>query len=187
MVMPAYDAMLSNTVIAGSKQQYVPRSLPCITNQALFCALLVNYSEVGIFDTTAAKWQLRTANYFPIKPSYYTEARSLNPTFPTSALTESQLPRDGFDFKFKNNVPFLTLTANQVMYVRLTQIGRYWYTILRGLGYTCDPLDTRPVSILPPWAFARAYYDIYYPKRYNPWLSIMIVFGSSRKWNNITH
>ena len=93
MVMPSYDALLSNTVIAGSKQQYVPRSLPCITNQALFCALLSNYSEVGVFDKNAAKWQIRTANSFTVKPTYYTSTRSLNCSFPTSALTESELTR----------------------------------------------------------------------------------------------
>ena len=69
------------------------------------------------------------------------------------------------------------------MYVRLTQIGRYWYTVMRGLGYTCDPLDSRPVSILPLWAFVRSYYDIYYPKRYNPWQASNYYFAINRHYN----
>ena len=81
----------------------------------------------------------------------------------------SCLPRGGFDFKLLTNVPFIALSVNQEMYIRLTQAGRFWYTVLRGLGYSCDPFDTKPVSILPLWAFARSYYDLYYPKRYNPW------------------
>ena len=89
MVMPSYDAFLSNTTIMGSNKSYVPRSLPCITNQALFCSLLSNYSEVGTFDMTAAKWQVRTSSTYAVKPTYYTAPRTLNLTFPTTALTES--------------------------------------------------------------------------------------------------
>ena len=110
-------------------------------------------------------------------------ARTLNLTFPTTALTESELSRDGFDFKLKSNVSFLPLSVNQEMNVRLTQIGRFWYTVLRGLGYTCDPLDSRPVSILPLWAFIRAYYDLYYPKRYNSWHSSNCYNALNRHYN----
>ena len=69
------------------------------------------------------------------------------------------------------------------MYIRLNQAGRYWYTVLRGLGYSCDPSDTTPVSILPLWAFARAYYDLYYPKRYNPWHSSTYYNAINRHYN----
>ena len=69
------------------------------------------------------------------------------------------------------------------MYIRLTQNGRFWYTILRGLGYTCDPSDTTPVSILPLWSFARAYYDLYYPKRYNSWHSSSCYYAINRHYN----
>ena len=36
MCMPSYDAFLSNSSIFGSSRRYTPKSLPCITNQALF-------------------------------------------------------------------------------------------------------------------------------------------------------
>lgn len=183
MVMPSYDAFLSNTAIMGSKQSYIPRSLPCITNQALFCCLLTHYSDVGVYDTTKALWQIFNANTFAVKPTYYTSSQNLNPSFPKSNLTSTQLPLDGFDFLLESNVSFLTLAVNQKMYVRLKQLGRYWYTVLRGLGYTCDPLDTRPVSILPLWAFIHAYYDLYYPKRYNPWHASNCYNALNRHYN----
>ena len=134
MVMPSFDAFLSNTNISGSNRQYAPKSLPTITNQALFCSLLLHYSEVGVFDQSAHKWQKRTANTFSLKPKLYQESKSLSPTFPFTDLTEQQLPRDGFDFLFGQEAPFLTLVPTQVMYVRLRQTGRYWYTVLRGLS-----------------------------------------------------
>ena len=59
-------------------------------------------------------------------------------------------------------------------YSRLTQDGRYWYTILKGLGYSLDPTDDKPVSVLPLLAFIKAFYDLYYVKRYNSWHSSTI-------------
>ena len=100
MVMPSFDAFLSNTPISGSNKQYTPKSLPTITNQAFFLSLILHFADVGIFDTVTAKWQLKTANTFTVKPTYYSESRSLKPSFPDTALTESQLPRNGFDFAF---------------------------------------------------------------------------------------
>lgn len=183
MCMPSYDALLSNTVISGSNRKYIPRSLPCITNQALFCSLLEHYSEVGVFDSTAVKWQVKTAINFTLKPTYYTATKALGPTFPLTALTESELPRDGFDFMLNSSTTFLTLAVNQLMYIRLSQTGRFWYTVLRGLGYSCDPEDTKPVSILPLWSFVRAYYDLYYPKRYNPWHASTYYYAINRHYN----
>ena len=186
MVMPSYDAFLSKTGILGSNRNYTPRSLPCITNQALFCSLMIHYSDAGVFDTTANKWQVFNANSFPIKPALYTETKQLDPSFPKSNYTETDLPRAGFDFKLKSNVSFMTLAASQELYIRLSQAGRFWYTALRGLGYSCDPFDIRPVSILPLWAFARAYYDLYYPKRFNPWHSSTYYNAINRHYNGFT-
>ena len=183
MVMPSFDAFLSSTTISGSNRQYKPKSLPTITNQAFFLSLILHYADTGVFDTATSKWQLKTANSFTIKPSFYTDTKLFNPSFPDAALTASQLPLDGFDFVLGNNVTFFTLTSNQQMYIRLTQNGRFWYSILRGLGYTCDPFDTTPVSILPLWSFVRAYYDLYYPKRYNPWHASSYYYAINRHYN----
>lgn len=183
MVMPSYDAFLSNTSINGSNLQYTPKSLPTITNQALFCSLLLHYSEVGVFDSAAVKWQISSANNFEVKPTLYQDSKPLNLSFPLTALTRDELPLTGFDFMIDNKVTFLSLASNQKMYVRLRQSGRYWYTVLRGLGYTCDPLDTTPVSILPLWSFVRAYYDLYYPKRYNSWHSSKYYYAINRHYN----
>lgn len=185
MVMPSYDAFLSGTSINGSNKHYVPKSLPTITNQALFCSLICHFAEVGVFDTSTSKWVVKSANSFNVKPYLYSASKVLAPSFPATALTESELPRDGFDFELGNTTSILNLSSNLKIYIRLTQNGRFWYTILRGLGYTCDLDDVVPVSILPLWSFARAYYDLYYPKRYNPWHSSIYYYAINRHYNGI--
>ena len=40
-----------------------------------------------------------------------------------------------------------------------------------------------PVSILPLWSFVRAYYDLYYPKRYNSWHSSSYYYAINRHYN----
>lgn len=183
MVMPSYDAFLSSTQISGSNRRYTPKSLPTITNQALFCSLLAHYADAGVYDLTTNKWQLSLGKSFILKPKYYNEPKTLNLTFPLEEFTENQLPFDGFDFKLNYQVGFTTIASNQMMYIRLRQSGRYWYTVLRGLGYTCDPFDTTPVSILPLWSFVRAYYDLYYPKRYSPWHASTYYYAINRHYN----
>jgi hypothetical protein len=184
MVMPSYDAFLSNTIISGSKSQYIPKSLPTISNEALFCSLITHFADVGVFDTTTTKWLPKTGKKFNVLPFGYETSKVLNVSFPGSALTESELSRDGFDFMLDSTSSFLSgLQSKEQLYIRLNQIGRYWYTVLRGLGYTCDPRDTRPVSILPLWAFARAYYDLYFPKRYNSWHSTSYYKAINRHYN----
>ena len=99
MVMPSFDAFLSNTSLSGSNRMYTPKSLPCITNQALFCSLLLHYSDVGVFDTSTLKWLLYNAGNFNVKPTYYSAVKPLSPTFPLKALTDAELPRTYRDWE----------------------------------------------------------------------------------------
>ena len=43
MIMPSFDAFLSQSAITGIHKRYVPDSLPCITNQGLFYSLVSNH------------------------------------------------------------------------------------------------------------------------------------------------
>ena len=89
MVMPSFDAFLSGTSIYGSDKHYVPKSLPTITNQVLFCSLICHYAEVGVFDTATSKWVVKTGNSFNVKPYLYSTSKVLAPSFPTTAVTVS--------------------------------------------------------------------------------------------------
>lgn len=171
MVMPSFDAFLSNTSIKGTTKSYIPNSLPCITNQALFFALIRNYASVTKFGNSGYV----KSSIASIKVQYYDNIQTgaIQNCFAGVADSDlptfEKLPKTYWDFILNvHNVAFSDWTTESCC-VKLNQAGRFWYTVLRGLGYTCDPDDTNPVSILPLWAFAKSYYDIYYPKRSNPW------------------
>ena len=44
MVMPAFDAFLSRSLINGIEANYIPSSVPCTTNTDLFLSLVKNYA-----------------------------------------------------------------------------------------------------------------------------------------------
>lgn len=171
MVMPSFDAFLSQSAITGTAKSYTPQSVPCITNQALFLSLFADdqLCKATANDGAYSKGVISVlrCSYFDvssIKKTNFLEGVSELPTLET-------LPLSYFDFLFSKSdaIGNESWSASFCICCKLTQAGRFWYTVLRGLGYTLDFNDTHPVSILPLWAFAKAYYDIYYPKRDNPW------------------
>lgn len=173
MIMPSFDAFLSQSAISGTNMTYTPDSVPVITNQALLIALISH----PIFANVTNYYNNHYSKDNPIgasKISYYNNTITyLNFLHTVSNVpTLEQLPFSFFDFVFTSNdsIAEPSWKDNGVrLCVKLTSEGRFWLTVLRGLGYTLDVNDTNPVSILPLWAFAKAYYDLYYPKRTNPW------------------
>lgn len=162
MVMPSFDAFLSRSLISGTKSNYVPDSVPCTTNGDLLVSLLFHYSDKALKVNNA--WSLSN---IPLTDSYGKVHQ-----FPTSltspAPSSDKLPTSYFDFVLNNTLVYKG-EPNSFACFKLTTAGRFWLTVLRGLGYSLDPSDFAPVSILPLWAFVKAYYDTYYPKRTNPW------------------
>lgn len=159
-VMPSFDAFLSHTLIKGTVRSYTPNSLPCTTNYDLFCDLISQYAWLNS----------KNLGTKAITPSFYQETLTgeyILRSTSSKVVSASVLDTMKVDFQFATVAADGSTPVNT--FIKLTQIGRYWYTLLRGLGYSLDPNDTKPISILPLWAFAKAYYDLYYPKRYNPW------------------
>ena len=167
-VFPAFDAYLSRNMIKGTTKSYVPNSVPCITNRRLFNLLVGNYSYLILKRDVSANWE-----------KFHNSPKFTDPLFGvyTGKLIDFNFPSDvsqvTWDFEFFNGGaweewPKMTVRA------RLTQAGRYWYSVLKGLGYSVDPTDDKPVSVLPLLAFIKAYYDCYYVKRYNSWHSSQI-------------
>lgn len=173
MIMPSFDAFLSQSAVTGTSRTYTPQSVPCITNQALCIALISNptYANVtSYYNKSYSKDNPIGASQI----SYYPNTKTYrNFLYGVSVLpTLEQLPFSFFDFVFNSydSIAENSWAAGNVhLCVKLTSAGRFWLTVLRGLGYTLDVNDVNPVSILPLWAFAKAYYDLYYPKRSNPW------------------
>ena len=167
MVMPSFDAFLSSSLVRGTYRQYVPDSVPCTTNADLFLSLC---SKVSFATCTYFKGDAYNTPDIPFKSTYGTNVTIKNMiTSPVPSI--EQLKPSYFDFLVDSSFAIWGGSWPDAIRVcvKLTLLGRFWYSVLRGLGYTLDPNDTTPVSILPLWAFVKAYYDLYYPKRENPW------------------
>lgn len=160
-VFPAFDAFLSRNIIYGTKDNYMPDSVPSITNHRLFNLLVGSYSYSIFRGSATGSWN-KINDTHTLTDSLFGSFRCSDRTF--------NLPQDvsqvSWDFHFKD--------AEREFYSRLTQDGRYWYSVLKGLGYSLDPSDDKPVSVLPLLAFIKAFYDCYYIKRYNAWHSSQI-------------
>lgn len=169
-VMPSFDAFLSHSMISGTDRSYVPKSVPCTTNVDLFVSLVMHYADVTTIAGTLPRDSYAKQG-ISFKSTY-------GPTLEVSNIfkdsdtppTLEKLPFSYWDFVLSSD-DFVSNGWNPALNIciKLTSAGRYWLSVLRGLGYSLDPNDAAPVSILPLWSFAKAYYDLYYPKRTNPW------------------
>lgn len=168
-VFPAFDAFLSRNIVSGIVRNYIPDSVPSITNHRLFNLLVAKFSY-SIYKENDQPWKKALPSVFLLDPFfdkvYFVEFPFSVPDNPSKV---------SWDFKFADRgINF---------YSRLTQDGRYWYSILKGLGYSLDPFDDKPVSVLPLLAFIKAYYDCYYVKRYNSWHSSAIYNQINKFYN----
>lgn len=171
MVMPSFDAFLSRSMIKGYDVDYVPKSVPCTTNVDLFVSLVQHYSDVAVVHGTLPGEHYLKAD-ISLKNTYGGFVPLENVFNAADTLpTIGDLPFSYWDFILskRDKAADPKWTDVTSVCVKLRAAGRFWLTVLRGLGYTLDLNDTTPVSILPLWAFAKAYYDLFYPKRTNPW------------------
>ena len=166
MVMPSFDAFLSSSLINGTKKSYIPNSVPCTTNADLFLSLCSKVAFASFAYFKDGRYLKGDVGFKDTYGNVHDVSNMI--TEPTPTTTE--LSPAFFDFILDNSIPCgAGWPENVRCCFKLSSLGRFWYSVLRGLGYTLDPNDLKPVSILPLWAFVKAYYDIYYPKRDNPW------------------
>lgn len=171
-VFPAFDAFLSRNLIHGTSSNYIPDSLPSISNHRLFNLLVGSYAYSIYRSRTNPNdpWK-KINNTHSLNDSLFGVFKCSDKTFnlPTNVKSVS------WDFKFYD--------SDKEIYSRLSQDGRYWFSVLKGLGYSLDPTDDKPVSVLPLLAFIKAFYDLYYPKRYNSWHSSTIYYFLNSFYN----
>lgn len=168
MTMPSFDAFLSRSLIHGTKASYIPQSVPCTTNLDLFISLV---SKTEFCSVTFTKDSVYQTGFISLTDSFSKSIKVENSLVSGSDVPNlEKLPYTFFDFVLDNKVLVgKSWLPNSWACFKLSSAGRFWLSVLRGLGYTLDPNDVMPVSILPLWSFVKAYYDIYYPKRTNPW------------------
>ena len=184
-VFPAFDALVSGQHVNTSQRSYIPSSMPTISSLDLVATLCCSdYSKVSVFINEAGKLKALNSNdavYADIKNTLQSAVNDLfsatnrvSAKFPSAVLANIVYESGSFgssDFANPLSSDFLLRGNKYSVCVRLNNAGKRLYKIFKGLGYSLDPLNTNRVSVLPIFAFYKAWYDKYFPARMSNWQS----------------
>lgn len=184
-VFPAFDALVSGQHVNTSQRNYIPSSMPTISSLDLVATLCCSeYSKVSVFINEAGKLKALNPNdavYSDIKNTLQSAVNDLfsatnrvSAKFPSSVLANIVYESGSFgssDFANPLSSDFVLRGNKYTVCVRLNNAGKRLYKIFKGLGYSLDPLNTNRVSVLPIFAFYKAWYDKYFPARMSNWQS----------------
>lgn len=173
-----YEAMLSNMPYHGS---VIPTQLPYVYNAYLAkCLLLSDFGSVATFyevDTTVPSpitYKMASA----MDASKY--ADSLQKQWETEILdhkcamhvllTPAQFRDDAVSPNSADYlVEFVADDKHVIAAFRYSTRAKHLRSVLIGLGYSLAMQDWTKVNALPIFAFYKAWYDTYAPKRFSSW------------------
>lgn len=184
-VFPAFDALVSGQHVNTSQRNYIPSSMPSISSLDLVVTLCCSeYSKVSVFINEAGKLKALNPNdgvYGDIKNTLQSAVNDLfsatnrvSAKFPSAVFANIVYESGSFgssDFANPLSSDFVLRGNKYTVCVRLNNAGKRLYKIFKGLGYSLDPLNTNRVSVLPIFAFYKAWYDKYFPARMSNWQS----------------
>ena len=184
-VFPAFDALVSGQHVNTSQRNYIPSSMPTISSLDLVATLCCSdYSKVSVFINEAGKLKALNPNdavYADIKNTLQSAVNDLisatnrvSAKFPSAVLNNIAFESGSFgssEFVNPLSSDFVLRGNKYTVCVRLNNAGKRLYKIFKGLGYSLDPLNTNRVSVLPIFAFYKAWYDKYFPARMSNWQS----------------
>lgn len=184
-IFPAFDALVSGQHVNTSYRNYIPASMPTISSLDLVATLCCSdYSKVSVFINEAGKLKALSPNdgvYAGIKNTLQTTVNDLfsaanraSAKFPSAVLANIVYESGSFgssDYANPLSADFVLRGNKYTVCVRLNNAGKRLYKIFKGLGYSLDPLNTNRVSVLPIFAFYKAWYDKYFPARMSNWQS----------------
>lgn len=185
-VFPAWDALVSGQYVNTSSRKYIPVSVPTISSLELVLSLCnSSYSKVSIFSS-----ERNTPNKLSLLPPSDNAYTKIVTTFqsvigelftggnsvsvPASLLSSILYTEGSFgslEGSNLNSADFVMRGNKYTIAVRLNNAGKRLYKIFKGLGYSLDFLNANRVSVLPLFAFFKAWYDKYYPSRLQNWQS----------------
>lgn len=181
-VYAPFENFLSNMPFTYSPSQgkvssFIPRKLPSIPSNLLLLALLP-YCKWSAF--TGAKYTIQTTTDASLAPNF-SQLISLKlvgfDVSETFALKTSNYLMDGVAPSFADYVVYLpaadTVAGKSFcVSLRLTAQGERLRKVFVGLGYDIltdnyqNNTDRLYVSLLPLFAFYKAYFETYYPQRH---------------------
>ena len=174
-----YEAMLSNMPYNGS---VVPTELPYIYNAYLAKALLLKQMGSAVtfyeIDSTAPSLpetyklsELNSALTFSSnletawKNEFATHNCDMPVSFSTAQFKETAIPLNSSDYLYKFSVGQKKVLAA----FRYSTRAKHLRSVLIGLGYSLALQDWTKVNALPIFAYFKAWFDTYAPKRSVAW------------------
>lgn len=184
-VFPAFDALISGQYVSTSVRKYIPSSMPTISSLELAVTLFNSeYSKMSIYKNISNKVTLVPAtdsNYSSIAQGLqgilneiYTSSVRSSASIPNSVLSLVKFETGSYGGKgYANPISsdFILRGISYTYCFRLNNAGKRLYKIFKGLGFSMDLLNSNRVSVLPLFAFFKAWYDKYFPPRFQNWQS----------------
>lgn len=187
-IFPQFDALISGKDINSYVVNYKPTEVPTITNSYLvfmlsllfgrltvakFDSIIETNDHLGGFPVENITFKTVSNNlsfedflsFFVAKGLQFNDDKSKScETFFGNGISSALSSSLNF-----NNSDFVLRHREHLLFIRLSSAGKRLYKVFKGLGYSLDPNSQNKVSILPLFAYYKAYFDAFYPTRYKGW------------------
>lgn len=174
-ICPYYEAMLSGAYVNTSDLNYLPKEVLTSTVQVL-TQMVLQYSVMDYFKVDSSSSTTKYVYQNISTPSVLNEAirvfhQAVGDQSDLSAAVPDPKPHIGnVDTAISpDSADYLIATDTAFICCRLTERGKRLRNVLIGLGYALDVSCTDSVSLLPLFAYYKAWYDCYAPSRDTQW------------------
>lgn len=174
-ICPYYEAMLSGAYVNTSALNYLPKEV-LTTTVHLLTLLVLQYSVIDYFKVDSSSSTMKYVYQNVSTPSVFQEALrvlrgSIGDTSDFYGVIPEPQPHVGnIDSAISpDSADYLVSTDDGFICFRLTERGKRLRNVLIGLGYALDASCEDKVSLLPLFAYYKAWYDCYAPSRETQW------------------
>lgn len=174
-ICPYYEALLSGAYVNTSDLNYLPKEVLTSTVQ-LLTQMVLQYSVIDYFKVDSSSSTTKYVYQNISTPSVLSEAirvfhQAIGDQSDISAAVPDPKPHIGnVDTAISpDSADYLITTDTAFICCRLTERGKRLRNVLIGLGYALDVSCTDSVSLLPLFAYFKAWYDCYAPSRESQW------------------
>lgn len=174
-ICPYYEAMLSGAYVNTSDLNYLPKEV-LTTSIKVLTQMVLQYSVIDYFKVDSSSSVTKYVYQNISIPSVLKEAISV---FHQAVADQTDLSAAVPDPKphignvntaiSPDSADYLISTDTAFLCCRLTERGKRLRNVLIGLGYALDISCTDSVSLLPLFAYFKAWYDCYAPSRDSQW------------------
>lgn len=174
-ICPYYEAMLSGAYVNTSDLNYLPKE---VLNDSIkvLTQMVLQYSVFDYFKVDASSSTTKYVYQNVLTPSVLNEALSfyhlvVRDNSEISAVIPDPKPHGGNvnTAISPDSADYLISSDSALICCRLTERGKRLRNVLVGLGYALDVSCTDSVSLLPLFAYFKAWYDSYAPSRETQW------------------